>query len=195
VTETATLNGTTIAGNSTNGTGVELAGNTSNSHITGDSVSGNGVKLENGSHASDSSITGNSVNGSGVHSNGTVQLNGTVVNGASKNGEGLTINGTLSHDSSSDINSSSGNGLSGGTTNSSGLGSYNQLVRQDAINSRLQNLSEYHRGYMVPDEVPLPVNIWEGTPENAEINICDGKQCQSLSVDIAKPGEMTPHNQ
>ncbi|WP_420911340.1 beta strand repeat-containing protein, partial [Yersinia kristensenii] len=109
-----TLDNTTLAGNATDGTGVDITGplvNNGNTTIDGNADKGNGVEL-NGA-ITGGTVNGTSDSGSGIKVDGDAQLDNATLNGNSPNGKGVEVTANLS--------GNHGSAIHGDTTNGSGI--------------------------------------------------------------------------
>ncbi|MFA3777684.1 filamentous hemagglutinin N-terminal domain-containing protein [Yersinia sp. 1652 StPb PI] len=116
-----TLDNTTLNGNATQGTGVDIAGplvNNWNTRVDGKATGGNGVAL-NGAIAG-GTVNGNSDRGTGVKVDGDTQLNNTTLNGNSPDGKGVEIAGNLT--------GRNGSAIQGDTTNGTGVDIAKQIL-------------------------------------------------------------------
>ncbi|CRY65381.1 large exoproteins involved in heme utilization or adhesion [Yersinia pekkanenii] len=109
-----TLDNTTLAGNATNGTGVDITGplvNNGNSTVDGKATDGNGVEL-NGA-ISGGVVNGTSDTGSGIKVDGDTQLDNATLNGTSPDGKGVEI--------AANLTGNNGSAVHGDTTNGTGV--------------------------------------------------------------------------
>ncbi|AXE10807.1 hypothetical protein AU956_25025 [Salmonella enterica subsp. enterica serovar Oranienburg] len=162
----STLTDVTVNGNTTSGTGVDISGNLTNKDnttITGNSGSGAGVGL-NGT-VTGGSLAGNSVSGPGLHVTGNSTLNGVDVTASSQSGPGTQMDGMLS--------------VSGGTTlNGEEQKDSAELRRQ--VYERQQQLS---RSDTVRDAYRTSGYRVEEKPVSVEI--CTDGECRALETGYA----------
>ncbi|MDA5480694.1 filamentous hemagglutinin N-terminal domain-containing protein [Yersinia intermedia] len=115
------LDNTSLAGNATNGTGVDINGllqNEGNTTIAGQSENGNGIQLEGA--VSGGTVTGTSANGSGIKVVNDSNLDNATLNGNSPDGKGVEIAGNLT--------GSNGSAVHGDTTNGTGVDIGKQII-------------------------------------------------------------------
>ncbi|WP_156168679.1 filamentous hemagglutinin N-terminal domain-containing protein, partial [Yersinia pekkanenii] len=107
-----TLDNTTLAGNATKGTGVDIDGpltNKGNSSVGGKATDGDGVQL-NGT-ITGGTVNGTSDTGSGIKVEGETQLDNTTLNGNSSAGKGVEVTANLSGNHGSAIHGDTTNGI------------------------------------------------------------------------------------
>ncbi|WP_145587879.1 two-partner secretion domain-containing protein [Yersinia aldovae] len=106
------LDNTSLAGNATNGTGIDISGlqqNEGNTTIVGKAVGGNGVQLAGA--VSGAMVSGISDMGSGIKVDGNTQLHNATLNGSSTDGRGMEIVGNLSGAHGSVVQGNTTNGI------------------------------------------------------------------------------------
>ncbi|MFB5188066.1 filamentous hemagglutinin N-terminal domain-containing protein [Yersinia intermedia] len=124
------LDNTSLAGNATNGTGVDINGllqNEGNTTIGGQSDHGNGVQL--GGAVSGGTVNGTSANGSGIKVVNDSNLNNAILNGNSPDGKGVEIAGNLT--------GSNGSVVQGDTTNGTGVDIGKQIILDGGLDDLL----------------------------------------------------------
>ncbi|EBJ7125546.1 hypothetical protein DY703_26385 [Salmonella enterica] len=162
----STLTDVTVNGNTTSGTGVDVNANLTNqgsTTITGNSGSGAGVGL-NGT-VTGGSLAGNSVSGPGLHVTGNSTLNGVDVTASSQSGPGMQMDGMLS--------------VSGGTT-------LNGEVQKDSAEFRRQvfeHQKQLSRSDTVRDAYRASGYRVEEKPVSVEI--CTDGECRTLETGYA----------
>ncbi|HFT5239299.1 TPA: filamentous hemagglutinin N-terminal domain-containing protein [Yersinia enterocolitica] len=115
-----TLDNVSLAGDATNGTGMNISGpivNHGNTTVDGKSTEGDGVRL-NGA-VTGGTVNGSSTNGSGVKVVGETVLDNATLNGSSVEGAGLDI--------LANITGSNGSGVQGNTANGTGVAVGNEV--------------------------------------------------------------------
>ncbi|CNH71009.1 putative adhesin [Yersinia massiliensis] len=129
-----TLDNVSLAGEATNGTGMNISGpiiNHGNTAVNGKSTEGDGVRL-NGA-VTGGTVNGSSTNGNGVKVAGDTVLDNATLNGSSAEGTGLDIH--------ANITGSNGSGVQGNTANGTGVAVGNDVELTGAQTTDLLSVS------------------------------------------------------
>ncbi|WP_145579390.1 two-partner secretion domain-containing protein [Yersinia massiliensis] len=129
-----TLDNVSLAGEATNGTGMNISGpiiNHGNTAVNGKSTEGDGVRLNGAVRGG--TVNGSSTNGSGVKVTGDTVLDNATLNGSSAEGTGLDIH--------ANITGSNGSGVQGNTANGTGVAVGNDVELTGAQTTDLLSVS------------------------------------------------------